>query len=162
MRGCPGPSVLGVGMTNPGAVHGGDCELRLFAAVITVKVVENQPLARRQIIATWRNAYFCGASSREARGAGAIVVLHRGRCCLDQSLTRGPSDGGRWRARAAAEGVSGNDLVKVWKEKVEVGWFIQRRECEHGAGEGDVRSMGGFWTSTWSMPRTRRGRSAAI
>ena len=54
--------------------------------------------------------------------------------------------------------LSENDLVKVWTERVEVGW----RECEYGVGEGDVRSVGGFWTSTWSMPKTRRGRSAAV
>jgi len=40
--------------------------------------------------------------------AGAIVVRYRARYCLDQSLTRGPSDAGRPPARVAA-GCDGSD-----------------------------------------------------
>lgn len=60
------PSVLGVGVINPGTEHGGDCEHRLLVS-ITLKVVGNKPLVRRLMIATWGKADFCGTSSTGAR-----------------------------------------------------------------------------------------------
>ena len=68
--------------------------------------------------------------STEARGAGVIVVRRRARCCLDQSSTRSPSDAGRSPdGSGGCDGIEqvmnqercGNDLVKLLKERVEVG-----------------------------------------
>lgn len=110
----PKSSVLGVGVINPGAGHGGDCELGLLVGV------HYREGCRKQAIGTMSNdgyvakcAFLRDAKygsegtvlSKDTRGAGAIVVRHRARCRLDQSPTRGPSDGEQSQAQVAAEGV---------------------------------------------------------